>query len=66
MKTRAKWILPGLLIGFLTLLGASGCQPATKEQTMNTKTEPTRAAPAVPALDQAQPESFATATFSMG
>ena len=66
MKTRMKWILPGLLIGLLTLLGAAGCQASTKEQTVNTNPETTPAAPAVPSLDQAQPENFATATFSMG
>ena len=66
MKTRIKWILPGLLIGLLTLLGAAGCQASTKEQTVNTNPETTSTAPIIPALDRAQPVNFATATFSMG
>jgi len=66
MNFSKKWIFPGLLVGLLALLGVSGCQPDTGEKTMNTNPEPTRAAPAVPALDRTQPDNFATATFSMG
>ncbi len=66
MKTREKWIFPGLLIGLLALLGLSGCQSSTKEQTMNSNLEPTQSVSAIPELDRAQPENFATATFSMG
>jgi len=66
MKFRTKWIFPGLLVGLLALLGVSGCQSDTGEKIMNTNPEPTRAAPAAPALDRTQPDNFATATFSMG
>jgi hypothetical protein len=62
MKTRTKWVFPILLAGMLVL---SACQPASQAMESSTPAENNQKQE-IPAIDQIQPDDFATATFSMG
>jgi len=63
MKTRNNWILLTLLTGALIL---SACQPATPAANSEPTLEAVQSVQGIPAIDQDQPDEFATATFSMG
>ena len=63
MKKHVKWIFPILLTGQLVL---SACQPVSQAIESSTPTENVQKVQDVPAIDQKQPDDFATATFSMG
>lgn len=63
MKRNAKWIPLVLLVGLLVL---SACQPASQVIESTPPTESIQKMQDVPAIDQSQPDDFATATFSMG
>ncbi|MDX9863787.1 MAG: hypothetical protein RBT34_03170 [Anaerolineaceae bacterium] len=62
MKIRTKWVFPILLAGMLVL---SACQPASQAMESSTPVENNQKQE-IPAIDQIQPDDFATATFSMG
>ncbi len=63
MKTHTKWIFPILLTGILVL---SACQPASQPVDSEPSLEAVQSVQGIPAIDQNQPDEFATATFSMG
>lgn len=63
MKTRSNCILFTLLTGALIL---SACQPATPAADSEPTPEAVQPAQGKPAIDQDQPDDFATATFSLG
>jgi ABC-type oligopeptide transport system substrate-binding subunit len=63
MKRTTKWIFPVLLAGLLAL---AACQPANQATESSISPDSMPKTQDVPAIDQNQPDDFATATFSMG
>jgi len=63
MKARIQWIVPILLAGVLIL---SACQPAPQAEDVPPVQSESNGSPGIPEIDLAQPDDFATATFSMG
>ena len=63
MKNYVKWVLPILLTGIFVL---SACQPAIQAVDSEPSPEAVQPVQGIPAIDQNQPDEFATATFSLG